>query len=55
MTDKWRVPVLLDEQMEDALYDLRKSEEFRRMSFSKILGKLVVMGLKAYEDAKKGA
>lgn len=47
--DNWRVSAVMPPEIEKAVYDLRKNEEFRRCSISEILRRLIEAGLKHYK------
>ena len=47
--DNWRVSAVMPPEIEKAVYDLRKKEEFRRCSISEILRRLIEAGLKYYK------
>lgn len=51
-TENYRTMISLSKETEDAIYDLRKREEFKRMSFSEITRHLILRGLKDYTSGK---
>lgn len=51
MTDMKRITISVPEDMEDAIYNLREQDEYRRCSKSEMIRRLVEMGLKA--EARK--
>ena len=48
--NNWRVSAVMPSEIEKAVYDLRKKEEFRRCSISEILRRLIEAGLKYYKE-----
>lgn len=50
MTDKARRSVSLPRDIEDRVFLLRQQEEFCRLSYSEIVRRLIVAGLKAVES-----
>lgn len=49
MTDMKRITISLPDEIEEAIDELKKTEEFRDASYSSIIRQLVERGLKAKE------
>ena len=49
MTKKWRINVMMPDDMEQAIVELRKKDEYSRLSYSEIIRQLIVKGLKTVE------
>lgn len=49
MTNKWRINVTMPDDMEEAIVELRKKDEYSRLSYSEIIRQLIAKGLKAVE------
>ena len=50
-TDKARCVAYIDKELDDAIYAMRRYEEYQRLSKSEIVHKLILAGLKASEEA----
>ena len=51
MTNKWRINVTMPNDIEQAIVELRKKDEYSRLSYSEIIRQLIVKGLKTVERA----
>lgn len=51
MTNKWRINVTMPNDIEQAIVELRKKDEYSRLSYSEIIRQLIVKGLKTVEKA----
>lgn len=51
MTDMKRITVSFPDDVDKGIYELRKKDEFVRCSYSEIVRRLVIIGLKA--ESKK--
>ena len=51
MTNKWRINVTMPNDIERAIVELRKKDEYSRLSYSEIIRQLIVKGLKTVEKA----
>ena len=51
MTNKWRINVTMPNDIERAIVELRKKDEYSRLSYSEIIRQLIVKGLKTIEKA----
>lgn len=51
MTNLKRITISIPEELEDAIYKMRKRDEYNRCSKSEVVRKLVEIGLKA--EARK--
>ena len=51
MTKNWRINVMMPNDMEKAIVELRKKDEYSRLSYSEIIRQLIVKGLKTVEKA----
>lgn len=47
--ENWRLSVVLTKEQEQALIELRKRDEFCRMSYGELVRRLIDAGLKASE------
>lgn len=54
MTDLKRLAIAVPPELENAIYDMRAKDEFRRLSISEIVRRLIEAGLAAYAE-KRGA
>ena len=54
MTDLKRLAIAVPPELETAIYDMRAKDEFRRLSISEIVRRLIEAGLAAYAE-KRGA
>nr|DAH94484.1 MAG TPA: putative endoribonuclease [Caudoviricetes sp.] len=53
MTDMWRINMLIPRDMEERIVNLRKQDEYCRMSFSRIIRELIIKGLNEVEKEDK--
>nr|DAV14187.1 MAG TPA: mRNA interferase EndoA [Caudoviricetes sp.] len=53
MTDMWRVNMLIPRDMEERIVNLRKQDEYCRMSFSRIIREMIIKGLDEVEKEDK--
>ncbi len=53
MTEKWRVNVSIPSDVEERIIDLRKQDEYCRMSFSRIIREMIIKGLDEVENEDK--
>ena len=49
MTEQWRVNVSIPSDIEERIIDLRKRDEYCRMSFSRIIREMIIKGLNEVE------
>lgn len=49
----WRASVVIPSDVEQAIIDMRKRDEFARCSISEILRSLINRGLESYEQDKE--
>lgn len=49
MTEKWRINVSIPSDVEERIIDLRKQDEYCRMSFSRIICEMIIKGLDEVE------
>ena len=49
---KQRVSLVIPDELNDALIELRKTDEFCRCSYSEIIRRLMEMGLEAQKEGK---
>ena len=52
MTDMKRITVAFPEEIDQAVYELRKDDRFVRCSYSEIIRKMVALGIEAEKAAK---
>jgi len=52
MTDMKRITISLTDEIDNAIVELKKTDEFRDATYSSIIRKLVERGLKAKKEAK---
>ena len=53
MTEMWRINVSIPSEVEDRIIDLRKQDEYCRMSFSRIIREMIVRGLNEVEKSEQ--
>ena len=53
MTDMKRITVSFPDDIDEAIFELRKTDEFAKCSYSEIVRRLVLMALDKEENAKK--
>ena len=49
MTEMWRINVSIPSDVEERIIDLRKRDEYCRMSFSRIIREMIIKGLDEVE------
>ena len=49
VTEQWRVNVSIPSDIEERIIDLRKQDEYCRMSFSRIIREMIIKGLDEVE------
>ena len=49
LTEQWRVNVSIPSDIEERIIDLRKQDEYCRMSFSRIIREMIIKGLDEVE------
>jgi len=49
-TTDFRISLAIPKELENEIYDMRIKEEFRRLSLSEIMRRLIEAGIKAYKQ-----